>query len=381
MAGGKEFGRWFRKERLRRGFKSAAELSRRAGLSISYVSALERGHAKPKAESMTSLAVALDMTGDEAGDFFRRAKVAGEPAAVRDAIASGTPPPPGVAVWSHLPALLLDKHDEGRGADEFLADEALFNVVRASASALGFVAWKWWSKPKHVLAELRSRYDAARASLEARRTPDDGDPALEAARFLPAFWRQIIFRTNASSSVRASMISSWSYCPTAVYGVPRISLRFAKFDALHGFDRIDVELACEVHDAIVAWWAANALELVPAPMRPLLDEELQPELYGLTAHVQWIRDIDPAALARQLADNATEWTDASQHEQETRFATRLFEAPPFAVPLFGTSDDATRRQYIDKCNRVSEVIGTAVRRPPPDGHSAAVRSPIDGNGR
>ncbi len=69
------FGEWFRDLRMRSGFKCAA-LSRRAGLSHTYVSDCERGITRPQPRTAVKLADALRLVGDDRVEFFRRVAVA-----------------------------------------------------------------------------------------------------------------------------------------------------------------------------------------------------------------------------------------------------------------------------------------------------------------
>lgn len=67
-----QFGEWFRALRISRGLRGS-RLSISAGQSRSYVSALECGHANPKAETIASLSIAMKLTEAERAELMRRA--------------------------------------------------------------------------------------------------------------------------------------------------------------------------------------------------------------------------------------------------------------------------------------------------------------------
>jgi transcriptional regulator with XRE-family HTH domain len=130
------FGKWLKSQRLARGIRSAAVLSKRAGLSTNYVSILERGEFRaPAPDTVERLAKAMGMSPTEHMDFLRRATLAGEPESVQAALTAA--PFPGVVLWKHLPHALARVPYRCGGFVFASPDHVLVKVILRSRGVAG----------------------------------------------------------------------------------------------------------------------------------------------------------------------------------------------------------------------------------------------------
>jgi transcriptional regulator with XRE-family HTH domain len=341
---------WIRRRREALGVRSALGLARKAGLSINYVSMVERGERLPRWKTAEKLAAALELRGPDRDEFFNLVDQVGKPASAREAAAGVALP--GLVLWRHLPYLLYQLPSPAQPfRADFLPDEILFNVVRAAGSTLAWAALCLSPPDEEQRATLRARYLAHESRAiehllgEGLVSGDDLPHAAAAiaAECLPHLWRRILFAERRSAARWAGLLRSWQCEPAGLaddHALVALGFRDAEHEEHFGFFLINPDTVCQCHDVLVATRLAVDLELLRDV--PRFVAWLDPGLWPLKEYV-------PVALAATPAEYRSELmprTARRPREQTARvsivtalrhahFALRTLSVPPVAALIFG----------------------------------------------
>lgn len=389
-----ELGRWFRHERRRRGFHSAAQLCRLAGLSPTYVSDLECGKARPRSATVDRLADAMKLTDVERAEFHRRVKTAGEPATVRDAIAG--PPVASLIVWRHLPEPLFQVTHDLPGPAPVNADRMFRDVVPAAAALLGWDALVRAPLPAVMRRQIeRLIRDAIRRAKETLPFHVAGAEWLRpdhqvVSAVLPDCWRSLVFRDRRSAGAAARRLGQWVYGTglTAV-GEGWLSFRFvdARVNAQIGVETVESAVITRVHDALVVDHLWDELGLLgkfnAAPTFHHYYLAVSPELRAL---VDWRPlEFDPVQRAREAPADEHLFAmllDVEQAISRVRlvyFLRRIAERPRVAEWILGDNWRGELERLTARAVEVESMLvmpSTPVKSPPAsDGASKSALPP------
>lgn len=193
--------------------KSCAALARRAKLSVNYVSMLERGDRRPRWETATTLAKALNLDDAGTAHFFRLIDAGGKPESVRKATSSE--PLPIGSVWRNVPALVLSVAE--RPLDNVDADEAIGNGVPVLASAAAWARITIDGVPSASIDPMRKRAQAYHDRMLLRAGISGGTiyPLLLFA--FGVLLKNDLFGTPNSARKNIRLIESWNYYAPRIY--------------------------------------------------------------------------------------------------------------------------------------------------------------------
>jgi len=273
------FGKWLKSQRLARGIRSAAVLSKRAGLSTNYVSILERGEFRPSADTVERLAKAMGMSPTEHMDFLRRATLAGEPESVQAALTAA--PFPGVVLWKHLPHALARVPYRCGGFVFASPDHVLVKVIPAAGALLAWAELTQRGPSKAQCRTIRRLVEEAvqkenhncctLTTMEREVRARWVTPATIASAVVPNAWRSLIFATEKATATSVARLKSWEY-NMGVTPIEPAVLRFSfKDDRAQkrlGVGGAQADIIACVHDALTLdslWVAADLYEQLKAP--------------------------------------------------------------------------------------------------------------------
>lgn len=341
MRSAKALAKLVRERRAALGLRSAASLARKAGLSVNYISILERGERLPRWDTVETLADALELQGAARGEFFRAVDSAGKPKSARLAL-TGLPFP-GLAVWKTLPHRLLSIHDRSeiclldRSADQLVAD-----LVCGFGPLLAWLALSRGSVSRARRAHLRTAAERAfnasgmLTALYPNRAPAGPGLAFnEAASFLPLAWRDELFRDERETARLTRLLKSWDYSPRpSVPSRLSVRLRDAALDQTYCVNYAQAERIAIVHDAMIAHrlWSELGLTTVfgtaaasaqQSDLAALLSRDI-PDVLGITQ--------ERVAIAWKTADSE-ERDRLYAATQHVDLAVRLYELPDLAAQV------------------------------------------------
>ncbi len=369
-----EFGCWFRTFRQDHGYQSAAELSRRARLHRSYVSALERGNAHPKPETIARLAEAMRLNRRDRSELRRRANLEKVPSALRAELDRTSIPD--LVIWEHLPELVYHTEHDPLATWDAGFDPLLGHLVPAMASLL---AWVSLTKKAPTKQQRKRLKDAARMCFDKslahhRESPqwspiDDSTPAASNARsFLPRAWRTELFAERRSAVNIVNVLKRWSYLPASYRGSPRLAVRFkdSALNDVYRFAEIPPPLIVNTHDAMVACHLGNLLDLTSelgvgaqslqewdlagdigtGPDQQRFDLGLNDIECRLRASIENARPSSAPGLAPLEAIN-----ELVGVRERAKFALRVFQLPEFAAGALACTE-AELRAALAACAEV-----------------------------
>jgi hypothetical protein len=232
---------------------------------MNYVRNVERGLRRPRPESLAAICRALDLSEQQTAAIFRLAGV--------QRLEPPEPSPPELALWRHLPSVLL----LNIAHDEFLflgsaADDAVADATRALGSVCAWLTAHLCSLTRTQVAHLRAA--GRRFSEQASSSPGRvfghgplaaGERAIVVASGLPLAWRRELFAGRGSALHCASHLKQWTYQPAraGTSDVPQVSAWFndEAVDREFGFYRADPRFLVSLHDAMTARHLWEQLEL------------------------------------------------------------------------------------------------------------------------
>lgn len=271
----KRLGSWLRRERLKRGFSSAAALSRNARIALAHAASIERGSFCPTWRTAARLADALHLRGPEREEFFCLVDAAGKPTAVGEAIYEryARPAVPGLVLWKHLPAALFSVEHDDIALFDLTADDLVADLVRALGPLLG---WLHLRNREPRAAQLRRLRTAAKRAFDQslhlpQVVPNVGPitptrAACDAASVLPRAWRNELFARRQSTARLVLPLRKWAYFPRGSRGLARVGawLRDGELNIAYSFSYLTVDPIINVHDALVADRLWSLLDLASA---------------------------------------------------------------------------------------------------------------------
>lgn len=260
-----ELGTWIRNQRIAKGIRSAAALSRKAGLSTNYISIIERGEARPRWDTAELIAQALGLSEDERTAFFRVVDAADKPQVVWEA-ASGAPVP-GLVIWSWLPRLLWSVPHKEVTPWYGDPDEVLVDVVRSAASLLSWVALAESGvspEQEASLLKLESHAKAAAATLRPPVYASGGlwleDEPCGAAYLwvtLPQSWKRVLLSSESTARDLVAHLAEWHYQPASphLWQNPAVSFTFhdSRLEGIYGISVISPMDVIRLHDTMIAY--------------------------------------------------------------------------------------------------------------------------------
>jgi len=364
------FGSLLRKLRQDLHFHSSAALSKKAGLSLNYVSILERGDARPTTATVRRLAAALQLDDQEEAELLKAAKLAGEPERVQAAIA-------GPRLWRHLPGILLNEvnHDPlalfGPEAEELTVD-----LARGIGSLLGWLALV--KAPPTPARRKRVQAAASRVfewSLRlAREHPNlgwsDHTAAYNAASALPVIWRNELFGRRETTARLAAMVRHWMYSFRGPRGRACVDVRLKDQDLNYdySFYQATPEMILNVHDAMVAYELWTVLELARAlgraPPESAQEFQLGVQLSPYNGDLYFLLTAAAAPTEteqRARADHKL-FDDIHETAMSVDLALRLFKVPDLAARVL----ERSQAEVEAALRTVAPIVGgLSVRFPPP----------------
>jgi len=380
----KRLGSWLRRERLKRGFSSAAALSRKARIALAHAASIERGSFCPTWRTAARLAGALHLCGPEREEFFCLVDAAGKPTAVEETIYERyvREPVPGVVLWKHLPAALFSVEHDDIVLFDLTADDLVADVVRALGSLLAWVHLRNREPGSTQFRRLRTA--AKRAFDQSLHLPEvvpvlgpinPTRAACDAASVLPRAWRNELFARRQTTARLVLPLRKWAYHPRGFPAPARVGawLRDERLNMAYSFTRLTVETIINVHDSLVAdrlWSLLNLTSTFGVTGQSAQEYDLAMQL---TPH-----NGDLFTLLRARADDPTiagDAADAWERRDELRaaaervdLALRLYELPDLAqrvlqVPRAEVEAGLTRA--VDLVGGISARFpGPPIGRPP-----------------
>jgi hypothetical protein len=268
----KKLGSWLRRERQKRGFHSAAGLSRAARIALAHTASIERGAFCPTWRTATRLADALQLEGSDREQFFHLVDQAGKTADARAATAGLFIP--GLVLWKHLPALLFHQRVVESHVAEFVpTDDTLPDGVAVFASVLSAVALsRGMLAGRELDAMRRARDELVRGLLHVERPQlvTDGavsrDALIALRARLPIAWRECLFSSPRTARGLVSLLAQWNCQRIYSDQAAQFSAWFrdSALDRQFGFMIVPVPALRAVHDFFAAQFLWHALE-VPVP--------------------------------------------------------------------------------------------------------------------
>lgn len=277
---GLEFGQWFRNLRKLKGL-AAYKISKKAGLTSSYFSDIERGRNFPKRATLAKIADAMGLSPLERAELESRAS-RDRPAKIKVEI-------PGLAIWKHLPTAIFQV--EHRLFELYQTDEILPDAVRFFSGLLGCIALHRGmltdDRRQEVVGLVQPRLkEMLGLDKGKRRKPDSMMAGLdwhEARRRVMIAWRQAVFADSTATDELVSLISEWSYQRSA-RAQPQFTVLFKDkrlarvFDVDHG----PLRRMMHVYDFFTSQWLLSDRTIAA-----------------------WIADfVHPAPLSREMPDAA-----------------------------------------------------------------------------
>ena len=378
-----KFGRWFRRFRCERGYYSAAELSRSAGQNRNYVSEMERGKARPKAETIARLGRAMKLNRRDLADLRRRANLEKVPAMLRTELDRAAIPD--LMIWEHLPALVYRVDHNPLATWEAGFDALLGDLVPPMASLL---AWLTLMKKAPTKQQRERLKNAARMafddSLAANRKPPQWTPADAprvaagiAASILPRTWRTELFAERRSAVRVVRLLKRWTYIPPSARfpdDRPRFGVQLAdsRLAPIYEFTEIPPTLITNTHDAMIAHRLRHELDL-----RRELGLEAQSQQEWYLAFDIPTEPSDTRLERRGLRNISQAFSAAVEHAQQrppppgaddplwavvelrerAKFALRIFELPDLA----GDALACTKDELLASLSAAADVL----QNPPP----------------
>lgn len=378
-------GVWIRNCRHSKGIRSAAALSRKAGLGLNHVATFERGLFRPRWETVLKLADALELAPDEREEFFRVWAIAGQPDDVREAMAL-----PGTVLWKHAQDIMQINH---RLARPFWIDpdQVTFDIIRAFGALLAWVALAdkplsgagrdrlqkaiddEWNRLAHppadqqhyaITPEFKARSDFARSSF---------------LMALPTLWRQHRFAQPKTARRYIQAVAEWRYQPGWLPELQRLmsiqfkpSSRFAVWSVPY---HVDVESVIHVHEAMVAYTLWEDLALAERLGGPIRDCPFQDTCAILKRALPDFMDLNLEGLARQfnrkprppgtLTNKVETFHLLGQVEMARRFIESPVLWPKLAPPGMPHSPEAVLRKLDELRGMLENLPPLRSRTPPP----------------
>jgi transcriptional regulator with XRE-family HTH domain len=306
-------------------------LARKAGLSVNYVSILERGERLPRWETAGKLARALELAGADRDRFFRLIDATSKPGAAQAATVG--PPIPDLVLWKHLPAdLYAVKHRFLRWRAT-APDDIASDAVRTAGSLLGYIA----AATAELSRPERDRIlELAAATIRER----DRDTAPRAAPMAPAdvavladpgilchAWRRYVFADARRRAAAVRELTEWSYREEPGFGEAGLLSFSFRRPALA--DRYNVALVSapsvvELHDAMLAHRLWDFLHLGESRggMASSVFVRWLPQ--SLVDAIRWVLvEFTPEKLRRSLRTEAS--ADDAEHVFNEPLARELFK--------------------------------------------------------
>lgn len=331
----KQLGAWLKAARAKRKIRSAAELSRRAGIALAHTASIERGAFCPTWRTAQLLASALQLDDRERTEFFHLVDSAAKPDSARAATAGLAIP--NVCIWRHLPELLY--HNVNHTDNSLLGEDPDATVQHVVPAVASLLTWAHTRGAVPADAERESLRAAAHAGfaaslerlgLQPADAPDRvrGLAVIDGARTMIRARRAQLFTSAPWTRQAVADLAQWEFWPPyRTRAGPRPSLLSVAFkrptlDRQLSFQNVRTALTAEVHDALVAYhlWGALALHDALAPLP--LDEYLA--LERLRKAAAWIMSHPPTTALSDTAFDAV---------HEARFALRLYELPDLAAAV------------------------------------------------
>lgn len=232
------------------GMKSCAALARRAGLSVNYVSMLERGDRRPRWETATVIARALELDDSQTAHLFRLVDAGAKPDEIRDATLASELPVG--SIWYYVPSLAVDVLWD---KDKIDIDDAIgFGVPLLSAAA----TW--------ATLQIEGVGDAAlsRYRNAALQYHDDRATALgsDGGRYYPdlLFALTVAFKHD-------------------LFGAPRVARKTIGLVEGWGYSEGTIDLALQRHPQIASCRAWHTLD--PLAARKLFDYRIGLQLLSI----------------------------------------------------------------------------------------------------
>lgn len=196
------FGEFLRNLRRQLGL-SAADVSRKAGLSPSYVSVIESGKAIPKPATIHKLADAFGLTAGERAELERLASIK-RPATKAVAV-------PGVAIWKHLPTEIFGVNNNI--SDVYITDDVLPDCVRFFSGLLACVALHRGlltdDRRSAILSLVSPAIDEERDVVDALGGREMSWHRLR--RRMVLAWRQALFADVDTTRLIVTELEHWDY--------------------------------------------------------------------------------------------------------------------------------------------------------------------------
>ncbi|MCC6360393.1 MAG: helix-turn-helix transcriptional regulator [Phycisphaerales bacterium] len=238
------FGDWFRKLRLQLGL-SAAAVSRKAGLSLSYVSVIEAGRAIPKPSTIRKLADALGLTESERGELSRLASV--------DRPAAKSVGAPGTEIWKHLPNELYTI--DHTILDAVPTEQMFPDCIRVFAALLGCAALR---RGMFTIDRRQAVFSILSASFDG----PDGTSWNAIRRRMIITWRRVLFSDLDTTRELVSTLVLWRAQRNSADEPTEFCAEFADRDLQRYFQAhfYEIESAIYAYDLFTAGWLLSSSE-------------------------------------------------------------------------------------------------------------------------